>query len=262
MLCGNHDQSSKIGNIHSLEPFREFAIVVDDLSSALGLVYMPFCNDEPVLIEFLKRLSCVEILFMHQPVAEAIPGPTDNPGKPDFCLEDIPFDRVKLVVSGHIHKRQWLAGGKFHYLGSPLQLNFGEEGEEKCFSIIDTETLEIESVPTNAPTFHRVMALDDDIDPRGVDFGGVLNAKRNFIKLIYSDKWAKEAQYLKEEYPRIILEKQKQEITTPQRVTNGLDGNDRDLLSAYLEANPSDGLDNERLLQVGLGFLEQASNEG
>ena len=35
-----------------------------------------------------------------------------------------------------------------YYVGSPAQLDWGEKGDQKRFLIVDSETLEIESIPT------------------------------------------------------------------------------------------------------------------
>lgn len=56
------------------------------------------------------------------------------------------------VALGHIHKPQHLesAPGQAHYAGSPLQLDFGEAGEEKGFLLVDArpgQRARVERVP-------------------------------------------------------------------------------------------------------------------
>jgi exonuclease SbcD len=47
---------------------------------------------------------------------------------------------VSYAALGHIHKPQALAGGApARYAGSPIQLDFGEEGEEKTVVVVDAK---------------------------------------------------------------------------------------------------------------------------
>lgn len=56
----------------------------------------------------------------------------------------------KLVVLGHYHLPQGMIykGTTIYYVGSSIQLDWGEKNEEKRFLIVDTNTLNVETVPT------------------------------------------------------------------------------------------------------------------
>jgi DNA repair exonuclease SbcCD nuclease subunit len=65
------------------------------------------------------------------------------------------FKRIKKLYSGHFHKQQVQANIK--YVGSPYQIDFGEEGDTKGFTIIDLPSLKEEFVENHfSPRHHRV----------------------------------------------------------------------------------------------------------
>lgn len=49
------------------------------------------------------------------------------------------FSPLKRTFSGHFHLHQTLPG-QFVYVGSPLQFNFGDAGDERGIVIYDTES--------------------------------------------------------------------------------------------------------------------------
>ena len=72
-----------------------------------------------------------------------------------FTPED--FASYNLVVSGHYHKEQHR--GKIVYPGSPFQQNFGEQGHDKFFALIEGDSCEL--IPyTNAPTYLTIRIED------------------------------------------------------------------------------------------------------
>jgi exonuclease SbcD len=74
------------------------------------------------------------------------------------------------VALGHIHKPQQLlaAGSPAHYAGSPLQMDFGEAGEDKSFVLIDArpgQPARTERVPyRGARKLHRLRATLSDLE--------------------------------------------------------------------------------------------------
>jgi exonuclease SbcD len=78
------------------------------------------------------------------------------------------FDRegVTHVALGHIHRRQHLSE-RVWYCGSPDRVDFGEEDQEKAYSLIHidgTSPASVESVPVAARTFRTIdLGADGDI---------------------------------------------------------------------------------------------------
>ena len=80
------------------------------------------------------------------------------------------------VALGHLHRPQEIAAPiPTHYAGSPIQLDFGEEGQEKRVVIIDAHPgtpAAINSIPlTSGRLLRRVAGNLEDLQSRAVDFG-------------------------------------------------------------------------------------------
>jgi len=77
--------------------------------------------------------------------------------KTNIKLNDL--RKFDLVLLGHYHKPQKL--GNVYYVGSPIQLNKGEADEVKRFLVVDSETLEIESIETKGYRKYFNVILED-----------------------------------------------------------------------------------------------------
>jgi len=262
MLVGNHDQHLRVGEINAMSPFSEFALVFDTpgvikLEDGTVAGYLPFQADESVAHRWLaKEAPQANIVFMHQGLKEAMPGPTDSIGSCGLSVEDLPLSEVQQFVLGHVHKRQTVGStGNVHYIGSPLQLTFGERDERKCMSLIDTDDWTVTEVPTDAPKFVQLDVPEDDSDPVGIDFSHSADMARDFVKIKYHKRWQRSIDHLKTVYPRLVCECVKEEQSTVQRVSSETVGDDRALLSVYQEQTGVGNLDTGRLLSVGLAGL-------
>lgn len=259
-LVGNHDQFTRIGDINCLEPFKKLGQVITSPEGFRIGDYpcygIPYIQDYDQLLEALARIPYeIKILFMHQTLKEAIPGPDDNPGKPKFTLADINWDRIEQVVSGDIHRRQDLHDGKWHYLGSPLQLTFGDKDQFKGISIIDLKTLDIEGIELNAPKFYQFTITEGaKRDAKVFDFRGA-DPERDFIKIKYFRDGTRLAEGLKMAYPRVMLEKYGDIKAYEDEMAEMVVGNDRALLEEYMDINNTFDLDRERLLEFGMNEL-------
>jgi len=81
-------------------------------------------------------------------------------------LANLPFCYQAL---GHIHKPQDLADGAIRYCGSPEAVTFGEEGEEKGYTLVEIDPHgadegEAHIVPYHVPTpYRRFVTIEDGI---------------------------------------------------------------------------------------------------
>jgi len=57
------------------------------------------------------------------------------------------FDRYSSVLSGHYHTRSFLDGNRINYVGTPYELNWGDSGDQRGFTVLDTETLQYTYIP-------------------------------------------------------------------------------------------------------------------
>lgn len=74
--------------------------------------------------------------------------------------------QFKLVLLGHYHKPQCIETNStvFYYVGSPLPMRRDEAAEEKRFLVVDTESLEVESVPTVGYRVYKQFVLNETSD--------------------------------------------------------------------------------------------------
>jgi DNA repair exonuclease SbcCD nuclease subunit len=96
-----------------------------------------------------------------------------------------------LAILGHYHGFQQLCGGKVIYVGSPLQLGFGEAYQTKHIMLLDLETLKREYVVNDFSPRHYIVT-PDEIDNEVYDING------HFVRAIVENTGAKEIVDLKQ----------------------------------------------------------------
>jgi exonuclease SbcD len=99
----------------------------------------------------------VTVLAAHLYVEGAVPSYTERPVdiSDTYLTEADALPRVSYAALGHIHRPQAVAGGAMaaRYAGSPLQLDFGEAGEDKSVVVVDADPgrpVRVEVVPLHA----------------------------------------------------------------------------------------------------------------
>ena len=157
VIDGNHDLSTKgsesVSALRSLESISNVTWISHQSKGEMGyytdlgkkVLFVPYY---PGMKEYLDKPSTkADILISHFGLNEAILNSGISIQSP---IKASDLKRFKLVILGHYHLPQHMIYGKtnIYYTGSPIQLDWGEKNEEKRFLIIDTETLEVESVPT------------------------------------------------------------------------------------------------------------------
>lgn len=252
ILVGNHDQHTLVGNVHSLVPFNSIQnVVVIDKPSVFPIgntkfAAHPYTKDISALMQWMVETVPVDMMLLHQGLREAMLGFGDKTGIGDLSTERIPISMIsRYVFLGDYHKRQFLCDGKVHYVGSPRQQDFGEAGEEKAFSLIDTTDWVVKSIPTGAPRFFKFDSGDllaEAIKKKRVD------PYRDYIKVL-DDNIPASLKNL--ERIQVIPLVESQEAI--KRVDEEVVGNDFLLLREYVRQR---GDDRDDLLSAGLQFLQ------
>lgn len=201
LLLGNHDSYAKSGESHSLEPFKSICHVIDEYqvwdetdfkNETFRIAAHPWVDDVQKLKDKLATLSECGLLLIHQGMQEAAIGPYAATGHGKLSVKDLPLDKVKYVFAGDYHKRQFFGpGSRVHYIGSPYQLNFGEAGEEKALTLLDTDTLTIKSIPTTSPRFFKCNSAADYSKRCEA---GEIRPGRDFVKIECSEDESTTAQ--------------------------------------------------------------------
>lgn len=184
MFSGNHDLSSIGENQKSaIAVFSKFPNVKTYLHKAElvtdinGLV-VPYCHD------FLEQVKSASINF------DNLPGSVYNPstmilfahvGLNEGVLQSglSKVDKLKisdisqfpLAILGHYHKPQRLQGTSttVYYVGSLIPKDWNDKNEDKRFLVVDTESLQVESIPLDVPGVAKFyeFIIDSSVDEQG-----------------------------------------------------------------------------------------------
>lgn len=170
ILAGNHDQDSNsikpLDNLVSLEEENVFIFSIPEeieLEENLILRMIPYRHNRNIVLEEFKKpvsKGVDTILVSHIGISGASLGKQVYVSADDFSIKDINSKKYKFVALGHFHKPQNLAPNTF-YCGSPVQMNFGEEGEPHGFYIGDTDAPSLEFYELPAPKFVTVTNPED-----------------------------------------------------------------------------------------------------
>jgi len=157
IIDGNHDLSGKGSNVVSaLKSLRN----IDNLRWIPFNETMSIDNDRVLLIPYGPNMTekilnnQSKILISHFGLNEGVL----NSGisiVSDISIKNL-IGKYELVLLGHYHKPQEIIRDdiKLYYVGSPIQLDWGEKNDEKRFLVVDTETLEVKSIPTKGYRKH------------------------------------------------------------------------------------------------------------
>jgi DNA repair exonuclease SbcCD nuclease subunit len=255
ILKGNHDCHSRIGDMHSIEGLRDIpkvhVISEPDGELVIGdtrIAAFPYEADIELLKRMFSLLSDVDLVLLHQPILEGVIGNYSHIAG-ELSVADLPMDRCKYVIAGDYHKRQFFGpGNRVHYVGSPLQLKIDEAGEEKGFTLLDTQSWQLSTIPTEFPKFHLFES------PAAATAGWNDVQTRDFVRIQYSVADRAEAELLKKEHPRVQLDEQV-DTEVLARTSAAVIENNADLCREYI-AQRNKGLPEDKLLEVALDLLE------
>jgi DNA repair protein SbcD/Mre11 len=109
------------------------------------------------LLDGLRPDRDVPVFAAHLYVEGAVPSWTERPVEisDTYLTEASALPQVSYAALGHIHRPQAITRGGItaRYAGSPLQLDFGEAGEEKSVVVVDADPgrpVRVEVVPLHA----------------------------------------------------------------------------------------------------------------
>jgi DNA repair exonuclease SbcCD nuclease subunit len=130
------------------------------------------------IAKFMNRKTIGDICFGHLEIAGAMMQ-RGIPGHGGFPITA--FGRYSSVLSGHYHTRSFLDGNRINYVGTPYEMNWGDSGDQRGFTVLDTETLEYTFVPNPFLMYIKVRYKD----------GCFVNPKSltgKYVKLIVESK--------------------------------------------------------------------------
>jgi len=253
VIDGNHDLSGKgvnaISSLRSIDALQNVEWITEGptnwLSGDQNIVSVPYSHD---IVNQVKSNSG-RILISHFGLNEGVL----NSGisiTSDISLSDL-RGKYELVLLGHYHKPQEIIQSdiKLYYVGSPIQLDWGEKGDEKRFLVVDTDTLDVQSIPTTQYRKHIELSLT--AENKDEVFEAAREAKRdgNHVKIIQSE--AVDLDDIKDDF--LIIDKREVDITN-RGITSSM--SQKDKLDKFLEIKEIPEKNHDLYLKHGIEIIE------
>ncbi len=188
VIDGNHDLSGKgfdaISSLISLDNEPNVKRIKEDNEMLENILFVPYSYDMVKIIKICKA----DILISHFGLNEGIL----NSGISiiaDIGLKDL-IGKYKLVLLGHYHKPQEIVNDNInlYYVGSPVQLDWGEKNEEKRFLVVDTETLQVESIPTTGYKKYLEYEITEENKQEIIERARKEQQCGSYVKIVKKDK--------------------------------------------------------------------------
>jgi len=251
VLVGNHDAYLRTPRLNSTQMLAGVATVHEQLAQVGPFVVVPWTDDPDAYRASLARAgklragkSKPDYLLSHGMFGDAVPMAK---GLPIEWLQEAGWRGVFL---GDVHDPVVLQKSPtIRYVGSPLQIHFGDAGRPRGFVVLDTETAKHTFVTnTVSPRFHVLKTMDDVPE---------IATTRDFLRVKAEDQDLSDA---------LVREATKLSGWVETEATASTSGamarieaagtlNDQDLLTAYCEHV---SVDPDSLVPLGLEFLAQA----
>jgi DNA repair exonuclease SbcCD nuclease subunit len=252
VIDGNHDLSGKgedvVSALRSLRHISNVSWVPysetyhDDKNDIL---YVPYSTKLPSIIK--DRRS--KILVSHFGLSEGIL----NSGMSivsDISLKDL-IGKYQLVLLGHYHKPQEIIRDdiSLYYVGSSVQLDWGEKNDEKRFLVVDSDTCEVESIPTSGYKKHVEIELTNDNREESFKLAEEARASGDHVKIVMKEKV--DLTGISEDFN--IVDKTEVDITD-RGISKSM--TEEDKLSRYMEIKEIPEDKREKYLNVALESIQ------
>ena len=255
VIDGNHDLSGKgsdvVSALRSLRglknvkwiPFSE-TYYMDEFGE--GILFVPYSKQLPKIIKENKA----RILISHFGLSEGIL----NSGMSivsDVSMKDL-AGRYELVLLGHYHKPQIIemGGVTLYYVGSLIQLDWGEKGEEKRFLIVDSDTLQVDSIPITKYKKHIQIEITSDNKDTAIQTARDARAAGDHVKVILKE--TVDLTDLKGEFN--IIDKTDRDITD-RGITSNMSTEDK--LKKYLDIKEIPEEQHDMYLSVAMEIIRK-----
>lgn len=281
LLVGNHDMYHRERwDVNSVKPLTAIPNVhiVDEPSTinigGRNIDWIPHTEDPIKEAKKLKEgrdKKDLTLLLGHMAIDNAILN-TMYGTKADVIVEyDTGMKTVDVsifddwsngrVFLGHYHGAQHL-NDHVEYLGSPLQLSYGEAFQEKHIAVLDLKTLEYEYIINDFSPKHLILEKNEI---------NAHNLKGNFTRIVCDDMSAKDLIDIKLDLmqkhevasfdfkQRERKEDEEAEIEEARAILFKHD----EMLEKWLEEKPvPEGLDKGLLLEIGKKIIANQDEEG
>jgi DNA repair exonuclease SbcCD nuclease subunit len=166
LIAGNHDAYYKNTNsVNSVELLLKeydnvhvYSEAAEATVAGLNVLLVPWINseNEENTVKIVEKTRC-NIALGH---LELNGFRVNRQIVMDHGLESSIFEKFNKVFSGHYHTRS--TDGRIFYLGNPYEMYWTDVGDNRGFTVLDTETLEHEYVDNPYKMFYSIKYDDTD----------------------------------------------------------------------------------------------------
>jgi DNA repair exonuclease SbcCD nuclease subunit len=246
-IVGNHDTADKTMNTHAMHWLESLGVNVVDEPWHNGfnglprkLSFLPYTEDAEVIKDFFEEAQDKQgdnpVCFMHSGI-DGVPMKSGFVPGSAFNTDMIP-DGVQHVFSGHYHPHMQVTL-KATVVGTPMQLNWADEGDRRGFLVYDTDTDEQEFHEIDGPKFVTLdwsdvyqSTIDEEVSGNFVRVINYDYSKQEDIRKTIAGAGARSVEFVVKEQqvdrlqpvssdelhiPDIIAEYEKQKEVTPER---------------------------------------------
>ena len=254
VIDGNHDLSGKGASVVSaLRPLEDVHGVewIDHTVSERSyndIMFIPYSHQ---VAENVKKNKS-KVLISHFGLSEGVL----NSGMSimqNISMNDL-VGKYELVLLGHYHKPQEIITDdiKLYYVGSPIQLDWGEKGEDKRFLVVDTDTLDVQSIPTVGYRKHVELEVNSKNKEEVFKLAEAAHSAGDYVKIVKTETVDIESDQF------IIIDKSEKDITN-RGVTSSM--SDKDKLQRFIDIKEIPSDKQGPYLNKGLDIINSCEGE-
>jgi DNA repair exonuclease SbcCD nuclease subunit len=247
VIDGNHDLSSKgadaISALRALKSVPNVHWITKQPEKIQNILFVPYSVD---LVQQIKEGSA-DILISHFGLSEGVL----NSGisiVSKLSMADL-RGKYKLVLLGHYHKPQEIIEDNIsmYYVGSPIQLDWGEKGDQKRFLIIDSENLSVAEVPTTGYRHFIEVELTADNKAEAAKKAKEAHDNGHYVKIVQREKVDVKG------FENFNIVDKTQTDATNRGITSSM--TQREKLQRYLEVKEIPEEQREEFLEIGIEII-------
>jgi DNA repair exonuclease SbcCD nuclease subunit len=193
VIDGNHDLSGKVGKVVSSLKGIEDRKNVTWITATDGnvswqhptedILFVPYSE---FMVDVIKK-SKADILISHFGLNEGML----NSGisiRSNISIKDLQ-EHYKHVFLGHYHKPQEYIGSDIHvyYIGSIIQLDWGEKDDIKRFIVYDTKHMKVSSIPINNYKKHIEIEVNKSNQKEAIERALKAKEQGDHVKIIVTE---------------------------------------------------------------------------
>ena len=288
MIPGNHDESSKMADFHTLRSFTSRHRILLDHKEGLTTVIqgkkiagIPYLPETKLLHDEVKKLGKKQdILLIHTGFANALEGADYISKQRDLPKAEDFKNAAGVVVAGHYHNPQFfppgvevaeqntpeaarMKPGTVLIPGAPMHHSFGDSSSKKrgCWILnLGKEVMHFR--PLKFPRFVKLDETEEKTLYKEADLEAIV--KGNYVSATLSPERTKEdeeviRQLLIKHSKGFVLKRQRK-IKAKNRLNLSLDMERPDLLKQYL-SKTADKSKRKGLYKVGMELIAKAEKE-